>query len=91
MKLGSPRLQAEILTRILIASGVQEHSPLAVAVENLMKPDRETLTEQDLHDVYVLLEEAGAGKELLGAVGSWGDTLSPEEVFEIVHLCSPRT
>jgi hypothetical protein len=40
-------------------------------------------------DLYQKLQELGAGREILAAVGSWGDTLDDEEVrpFERLECC----
>jgi hypothetical protein len=35
-------------------------------------------------DLYKKLETLGAGRELLAAVGSWGDTLDDEEVLVLL-------
>jgi hypothetical protein len=36
-------------------------------------------------DLYQKLQELGAGRELLAAVGSWGGTLDDEEVLALLE------
>ena len=87
MTIGTSTVQHRILAQLLIAAEQKANSPLNLAVERLMK---DGVTQQDIHDLYVMLADAGAPRELLGAVGSRGDTLNPEAVLEIVELCSPK-
>jgi hypothetical protein len=39
----------------------------------------------DVNALYATLEGLGADSWLLGAVGSWGDTLAPESVLQILR------
>lgn len=40
---------------------------------------------QIIREIYIALERLGAGIHLLGAVGSWGDTLEEEEVLDLLR------
>ena len=42
-------------------------------------------------ELYKAVEKLGAGRELLAVIGSWGDTLSDEDVLEALqHLNAGR-
>jgi hypothetical protein len=38
-----------------------------------------------LHEIYTALVQLDAGRELLAIVGSWGNTLSDDEVLEALR------
>jgi hypothetical protein len=40
------------------------------------------IKDQIIHELYKTLKKLGAGSEILSVVGSFGDTLSDEEVLE---------
>ena len=39
-----------------------------------------------VHEIYIALERLGASPELLGAVGSWGDTLSDQDALDSLRF-----
>ena len=43
------------------------------------------LADIDPGDLYKKLEAMGANRELLAIVGSWGDTLDDNEVFDLLE------
>lgn len=85
MRLGSSKIQHQILNQILIAVEPKAGSALVTTINRLMV---NRITQSDINHLYVMLERSGANRELLGAIGSWGDTLSSEAVLEIVGLRS---
>lgn len=39
-------------------------------------------------ELYKAIERLGGDMELLGAVGSWGDTLPQADVLEMLKVCN---
>lgn len=77
---GSDELQRQIIDQIRVSMRL-----LGVDAASFSRIDAEMRPSADaLNLLSKELERLGANRELLAAVGSWGDTLSPESVLDLL-------